>query len=59
VAAGGVPVGTWTRRAVSAVRQRRATRRSLAPGAGLDQLNESSNALATTAPTGNAFSRSP
>jgi hypothetical protein len=40
VAAGGVPVGTWTRQAVSEARGKRAARRSTAPGAGLDRLPE-------------------
>lgn len=40
VAAGGVPVGTWTRTAISEARGKRAARRSTAPGAGLDRLPE-------------------
>lgn len=39
-AAGGVPVGTWTRRAVKAATSRKEAKRSLAVGAGLDELAE-------------------
>lgn len=40
VAAGGVPVGTWTRRAIEKSRERKRTGRSLSAGSGLDRLPE-------------------
>ncbi len=40
VAAGGVPVGTWGRRAVNSLNEGRKVRNALAPGAGLNRLRE-------------------
>lgn len=41
VAAHGIPVGTWARKAISTVNAAKAARASIAPGAGLDRLNTS------------------
>jgi hypothetical protein len=38
-AAGGIPVGTWGRRALQNIRQEKDVEKALAPGAGLGQLN--------------------
>lgn len=38
VAAAGIPIGTWTRKALESAGAKRTVRKAIAPGAGLDQL---------------------